>query len=238
MAGHKDVQTGALCLRKLAGADGLDVAVGQHDRRVRPGFGQQPATGRHNAVQLTYIWIWVDAHAKQLARAGWRPESGCDPWRSNHAGIALRPRTEILLLFETVVDAGTVQAFRETEYRAHGDEPFTLRVDEMSPTLAAAHKRHRVDCSAYITACNPFSQILDHQANAERHAALGRELGRRSLASIEGVGQHPSNQWPGEASYLVFGLTLEAAKTLGTRLEQNAIVWSGTDGVPQLILLR
>ena len=109
---------------------------------------------------------------------------------------------------------------------------------ETCPALAAVHKLHRVDCSAYITACNPFSQVLDDKANAERHAALGRELGQRSLASIEGIGQHPSNQWPGEASYLIFGLTLEAAKTLGTRLEQNAIVWAGADAVPQLILLR
>ncbi len=131
-----------------------------------------------------------------------------------------------------------MQAFRETEYRASADEPFTLKVGEACPALAAAHKRHRVDCSAYITACNPLSQILDDEANAERHATLGRELARRSLATIEGIGQHPSNQWRGEPSYLIFGLTLEAAKTLGTRLEQNAIVWTGADAVPQLILLR
>jgi hypothetical protein len=148
------------------------------------------------------------------------------------------PTTEGFLLFESIIDAGTVQAFRETEYRVHGDEPFTLRVGETCSALAAAHKRHRVECSAYITACNPFSQILDDEANAERHAALGREISQRSLASIEGIGQHPSNQWPGEASHLIFGLTLEAAKALGTRLEQNAIVWAGSDAIPQLILLR
>lgn len=141
-------------------------------------------------------------------------------------------------MFETSIDASTVQAYLETEYRVHDDEPFTLKVGQVCPALAALHKRHRLDCSAYITACNPFSQILDDEANAERHAALGQELGRRSLASIEGIGQHPSNLWPGEPSYLVFGLTLVAAKTLGTRLEQNAIVWTGTDAVPQLILLR
>jgi hypothetical protein len=153
---------------------------------------------------------------------------------SAHAGTFERKA----YLFESIIDAGIVQAFRETEYRVHGDEPFTLRVGEASAALAAAQKRHRVDCSAYITACNPFSQILDEDANAERHAALGRELSQRSLASIEGVGQHPSNQWPGEASHLIFGLTLEAAKTLGNRLEQNAILWAGADAVPQLILLR
>jgi len=132
----------------------------------------------------------------------------------------------------------TVQAFRETEYKVHGDDPFTLKVGETSSALASAHTRHGVECSAYITACNPFSQMLGDEANAERHAALGREISQRNLASIEGIGQHPSNQWPGEASYLIFGLTLEAAKALGTRLEQNAIIWTGVDTVPQLILLR
>ena len=145
---------------------------------------------------------------------------------------------EGFLLFESIIDAAMVQAYRETEYRVHGDGPFTLRIGEAGVALAAAQRRHREDCSAYITACNPFSQALDDAANAERHAALGGELEQRSLSSIEGVGQHPSNQWPGEASFLIFGLTLEAAKTLGTRLEQNAIVWSGADAVPQLILLR
>jgi hypothetical protein len=140
-------------------------------------------------------------------------------------------------LFESIIDAATLQAFRETEYRVHSNEPFILRVGEACSALAAAHKRHRVDCSAYITACNPFSQIFDDEANAERHAALGLEIAQRSLSSIKGIGQHPASHWK-EASYLVFGLTLEAAKTLGTRLEQNAILWTGADAVPQLILLR
>ena len=139
---------------------------------------------------------------------------------------------------ESIIYAETVQAYRETDYKTQGDEPFALRVGETCPALAAAHRRRRVDCSAYMTACNPFSQLLDEQANAERHAALGRELGQRSLSSIDGIGQHPSNRWPGESSYLIFGLTLEAAKTLGMRLEQNAIIWTGADAVPQLILLR
>ena len=139
---------------------------------------------------------------------------------------------------DSVIDAGLIQAFRETHYQVHGAEPFTLRVDEPSAALAAAHKRFRTDCSAFITACNPFSEDVGAASNARRHADLGLELARRSLAHIEGIGQHPSNQWPGEASYLVFGLKLEAAKTLGRALRQNAIVWSDADAVPRLNLLR
>ena len=139
---------------------------------------------------------------------------------------------------DTIIDAATIQAYRETEYRVHGDEPFILRIGQACEMLAAVHKRHRVDCSAYITACNPYSQRLDDVANARRHADLGHELRQRSLTAFDGIGQHPSNPWVGEASYLILGLTLEAAKTLGTRLEQNAIVWCGADVRPQLILLR
>ena len=141
-------------------------------------------------------------------------------------------------MFDSTIDAATIQAYRETEYRVHGDEPFTLRIGEASPVLAAVHKRHRVVSSAYVTAYNPYSQALDDAANAQRHAKLGQELCQRSLVAIEGVGRHPSNGWAGETSYLILGLTLEAAKVLGACHQQNAIVWSDVDVVPQLILLR
>jgi len=140
--------------------------------------------------------------------------------------------------FKTIIDPATVQAYRETNYGVQATNPFVLRVAEASSELMAAHQEHRVDCSAYITACNPFSQACESEVNAERHAALGRELYLGRLTFLEGVGQHPSNQWPGEASYLIFGLPLDAAKALGSRLEQNAIVWTGADAVPQLIALR
>jgi hypothetical protein len=64
------------------------------------------------------------------------------------------------------------------------------------------------------------------------------QLAGRSLAFAPGVGQHPHYGWPAEDSFLVFGLTLEAAKVLGGRLEQNGFVWSGADAVPQLVMLR
>jgi hypothetical protein len=142
------------------------------------------------------------------------------------------------LLPASAIDPPTLQAYLETDYCVHGEPGFTLRVGRASAELLAAHKRRRTDCSAFLTACNPFSQPLDAAANAARQAALAKELSGRSLAFVPGVGQHPSNGWPGEDSFLVFGLTLEAAKALGTRLEQNGLVWSGADAVPQLILLR
>lgn len=131
-----------------------------------------------------------------------------------------------------------VEAYVETDYRVHGEHPFVLHIGQRSLDLLTAQKKHVVSCSAFITAWNPYSQVVDTEVNTLRQNTLREELQSRSLIFIPGIGQHPSNKWPGEESFLIFGLDLAAAKALGQRFEQNAIVWSGTDAVPQLVLLR
>ncbi len=138
----------------------------------------------------------------------------------------------------SVIDQATIRAYHETDYVVRGEPSVILRIDEACPEPAAIHRSHRVDCSAFLTAFNPFSHSLDEQENDRRHELLMQELKLRSLPVLEGHGSHPDNGWPPEASVLVPGLSLEASKSLGARFEQNAIVWSGADAVPQLILLR
>jgi hypothetical protein len=137
-------------------------------------------------------------------------------------------------------------AYRNTDYVVEavsgqgvggGEHSLVLRVDIASQELRALHRRYGVDCSCFITACNPFSQPLDEQTNLRRQEALAAELRRRSLAFLPGAGRHPSNDWPPEPSFLVLGLALEASKNLGRHYEQNAIVWAGADVVPRLITL-
>ncbi len=166
-------------------------------------------------------------------------ESGCGFIGSNQPGNSVDPpNTEGFLLFTSEIHPDLIQAYTETEFRVMDGAPFTLQVGKVSSDLLLAHKSHGVECSAFLTACNPFSQELTSEANGVRQKALAKELVSRNLEFAAGIGQHPSNQWSGEPSYLVFGLSLEAAKTLGNRFEQNAIVWTGPEGMPQLILLR
>ena len=139
---------------------------------------------------------------------------------------------------DSVIDQGSIQAYLETNYHVHGATPLTLNIGFANAGLAALHKAHSVASSAYVTACNPFSQALDDSVNDARQAVLAGELQQRSLSYIEGIGQHPRNGWLGEPSFLVLGLSREAAKALGNRHEQNAIVWCGPDAVPELVLLR
>jgi len=138
----------------------------------------------------------------------------------------------------SIIDTDTVNAYRETQYHVHSDAPFALRLGHAEPALAALHKAARVNRSAFITACNPLSEPMDETVNADRQAKLAKELTACNVQFIAGIGRHPSNDWPGEPSFLVLGLSLEAARAVGAKFEQNAIVWCGADAVPQLILLR
>lgn len=136
------------------------------------------------------------------------------------------------------IDRPMIEAYLETEYRVHGPPGFSLRVGQASAQLHALHERQGVHCSAFVTAWNPCSRQTDPATNQAAQTRLTEALEQRRLQFLPGIGQHPSNDWPGEDSYLVLGLRLDEAKALGHEFEQNALIWSGADAVPQLILLR
>lgn len=135
-----------------------------------------------------------------------------------------------------------LQAYRETHYWVNAALPeraaFALQIDEVSKPLSALHKKFAADCSAFVTACNPLGESLSDAENAKRQEDLMKVLRARSLRWLDGIGQHPSNDWPGELSVLILGLSLAAAKVLAQDFEQNAFVWSAADAKPQLVLLR
>ena len=99
-------------------------------------------------------------------------------------------QTEGFLFSASTIDSVTVQAYRETEYRVFAEPVFTLRVGQASAELLAAHKFRRTDCSAFLTACKPYSQAFDAASNAQRQVGLAKELKQRSLALEPGIGQH------------------------------------------------
>jgi Protein of unknown function (DUF3293) len=157
-----------------------------------------------------------------------------------HRMNALKPTS--LSSKEIMLDAALLRAYAETDYCVWKDRTdalaFVLKVAEVSRPLAELHKESGVACSAFITACNPLGQAFTGAANEARQRALQDVLKQRSLRWLGGIGQHPSNQWPGEPSVLVLGLSLATAKVLAGDFEQNAFIWSGHDAKPQLVLLR
>jgi hypothetical protein len=144
----------------------------------------------------------------------------------------------LILKFESLISPETIQAYLETEFRVFVSDVVVLKIAKKNEDLVGLFKGHRSEACAFITAYNPLGEFLSAEQNSDMQKQLEEEIKFRGLAYIAGEGKHPVGDWPGEASFLVFDLTLEAAKTLGRKFNQNAIVWCDLDAVPQLILLR
>jgi hypothetical protein len=123
----------------------------------------------------------------------------------------------------------------ETEYFVHADPAFKMRIGQPCPELARLMAERNTNCAAFITAWNPFSQQLKPEKNEQRQQELKAQLKTRGLRFIDGIGKHPSNEWPGEPSVLILNLDLESAKVLAAQYEQLAFVWSGETAMPELV---
>lgn len=139
---------------------------------------------------------------------------------------------------KSAISENLIKLYLHTDYRVETREPFVMKVDVPSDPLAQLYRQYKCDCAAFLTACNPYSRPLDDAENEARQTELAQELTGRSLKFINALGSDNSGKCPGEPSFLVFGLSLETAKDIAKKYEQNAILWCGKDAVPQLILLR
>ena len=128
-----------------------------------------------------------------------------------------------------------VQAFMETDYRVHAEPAFKMNIGQICPELARLLAERNVQCAAFVTAWNPCSQQLSLEANELRQQALKAELKKSGLCFIDGIGQLPSNQWPGEPSVLILNLNRESATVLASQYEQHAFVWADETAVPALV---
>ena len=143
-------------------------------------------------------------------------------------------------MFETtLIHPDKVRAYRATDYRiGHTSQDIVLNIGRQSERLAALFAGNDVNCGAFLTAYNPQGAVQSNVANDRAHAELAGRLQALGLRAIEGSGSEQGTNWPSEKSYFALGLDLEAAKEIGTYFDQDAIVWVGSDSVPQLILLR
>ena len=140
---------------------------------------------------------------------------------------------------EPQISHALIQAYLGTAYSAKTDAGrINSKVGVMSEAMKTLFVGAGVDCAAFITAENPFSEPQTPEDNAERQRRLEAELTARRIAYYPGQGQGEDPNWPAEASFLVLGMGREAASDLGRKYGQNAIVWVGSDGVPELVLLR
>ncbi len=143
------------------------------------------------------------------------------------------------MLAHSEIPAEKIEAYLKTEYRfGEGPDAVTLRIDQRSDALARLYASSSVMCGLFVTAHNPFGRAQSIEANEAAHRRLAADLKALSARVIEGAGADPSGAWPEEKSFFALGIDRDAARKLGDRHRQDAIVWAGADAVPKLILLR
>ena len=120
---------------------------------------------------------------------------------------------------ESVIDPRTIQAYQETHFHVRGAKSTTLLIGRPNTNLLTLQKSARVNCSAFITACNPHSQARDAATNLHCQELLAKELRARSLNFIEGFGQHPSGDWSGGREF--FGIRSVAGSSSYSRLASS-----------------
>jgi hypothetical protein len=125
-------------------------------------------------------------------------------------------------------------AYKGTEFRVF-DFPIIIKIDKKCTALDELLRKHQVNEWAYITAWNPFSKSLPDDENNRRQLALKELLKNYTCYEGEGVGTDPA--WKPESSLLVLGISKNAAIEIGTKFEQNAIVYGRIDEAAELIAL-
>jgi DNA-binding transcriptional ArsR family regulator len=173
-----------------------------------------------------------------LLGQGGSQKSECGSFRATKRAKRQPSHSEVFLFSQSTISLELIQAYRETAYRVDAPEPFVLSIDQSSSHLKRLYRTHLVSSCAFITAWNPYSESLSAEENSARQTRLANDVRELALELIEGEGKHPNGLWPGEASYLVLGLTLDEAQKLGQQYQQNAILWCGAEAIPRLVLLK
>ena len=133
------------------------------------------------------------------------------------------------------------QAYRNALYQVDAPKSAdaqTLREGERNDWLGRQLGGQPTQAACYLTACNPWGQILEPAENAARMRALRQELDSEGWQYLDGFGRDPLGQWPAEDSVLIWGMDAETARQWGRHWQQNAVLWSDADARPRLLWLR
>lgn len=107
------------------------------------------------------------------------------------------------------------------------DPPLVLKVGQKHPLLDRLLDAYRSRTWAFITAFNPFSQVVSPEENARRNTLLEADL--KTYTCFKGQGEDPTGEWEPEASFLVLGIELSHTQTLLTKYGQNAALFGYKD---------
>jgi hypothetical protein len=134
-------------------------------------------------------------------------------------------------------DSDLDDAYLATNYWVE-DAPggrFCIRSGEPCPELDRLLEASGLSDWAYVTACNPGSELLSEEENAGRTLSLEEGLRGLGYAIFHGRGIGTSGDWPPEPSLLILGICPAQARAIGGAFGQNAIIIGRRGQIARLI---
>jgi hypothetical protein len=130
-------------------------------------------------------------------------------------------------------------AYRATTYRVFlPGGVVDLRFGQPNESLRCWLETAGCKSYAIITAYNPGGTPVDAGRNAERQSQLECELLEGNYEPYAGENLPDDPAAPSEETCFVPDITREDACALAEDFGQNAIVWAGEDGLPQLVWIE
>jgi hypothetical protein len=121
-------------------------------------------------------------------------------------------------------------------YHPSGDN-IPIRLGQFHPALDAVLKPIG-ETWAFLTACNPRSEVLADTENAARMKSLLHDVSEEGYTFWSGSGISDASDWKPEESLLVIGISKDEANQLAERYDQNAFVFGERGGEPELLWTR
>jgi hypothetical protein len=130
-----------------------------------------------------------------------------------------------------------IEAYQNAEYVLFSNPEVIMHIGEYNPDLHELMTARQCQQAAFISAYNPYSEIIEDSENVKRHGDLLDAVNGLGLDTVLGEGRDVERQWLGEISLLIFDIDRITADALGNEYGQNAILWIEADAIPQLVLL-
>lgn len=127
------------------------------------------------------------------------------------------------------------EATSNTSYWIDVDPPIVLRIGQTNAALDALLSTHKVTEWAFITGFNPSSETRPLEQNLALNVKLSQRIDTAGYAMLDGHDHSDCNGWPDEKSFLVLGITCEAAREIGREFGQVGIVCGRRGEAPELV---
>jgi hypothetical protein len=134
-----------------------------------------------------------------------------------------------------MINSALLEAYQTTLYEVF-EPKITITIANENQELQKFLKENNYSQWCFITAWNPYSMLLSQEENTNLNRLL--ELDLKDFPIYAGQGKDAKGEWPPEDSYFVANISEQQAIALGTKYNQNAIVFGTLNEKAKLLLLQ